>query len=145
MNVCINGNGDLKTAFGFDNSMEALDELYNLGNTIQEFSDSISSKTTSLIINAFNLNDYGNKYLNFKYYNSNGNDQNLISIIDEMNKYTKYDENTYQDVNNNYYDEMWSIYQININGYSYSNIIYSNHVSFNSKQLLCMIIRMKLI
>ena len=137
MNVCINGNGDLKTAFGFDNSMEALDELYNLGNTIQEFSDSISSKTTSLIINAFNLNDYGNKYLNFKYYNSNGNDQNLISIIDEMNKYTKYDENTYQDVNNNYYDEMWSIYKININNYTYSNIINSNQVSFNSKQLLC--------
>ena len=54
-----------------------------------------------------------------------------------MNKYTKYDEYTYQDVDNNYYDEMWSIYQININGYSYSNIINSNQVSFNSKQLLC--------
>ena len=137
MNVCINGNGDLKAAFGFDNSMEALDELYNLGNSIKEFSDSISSKTTSLIINAFNLNDYGNKYLNFKYYDSNGNEQNLYSIIDEMNKYTKYDENTYQDVDNNYYNEMWSIYQININGYSYSNTINSNQISFNSKQLLC--------
>ena len=137
MNICINGNGDLKSAFGFDNSMEALDELYNLGNTIKEFSDSISSKTTSLIINAFNLNDYEKKYLNFKYYDSNGNEQNLYSIIDEMNKYTKYDEYTYQDVDNNYYDEMWSIYQININGYSYSNIINSNQVSFNSKQLLC--------
>ena len=32
---------------------------------------------------------------------------------------------------------MWSIYQINKNGYSYSNIINSNQVSFNSKQLLC--------
>ena len=54
-----------------------------------------------------------------------------------MNKYTKYDEYTYQDVDNNYYDEMWSIYQININGYFYSNIINSNQVSFNAKQLLC--------
>ena len=32
---------------------------------------------------------------------------------------------------------MWSIYQININGYSYSNTINSNQISFNSKQLLC--------
>ena len=54
-----------------------------------------------------------------------------------MNKYTKYDEYTYQDVDNNYYDEMWSIYQINKNGYSYCNTINSNQVSFNSKQLLC--------
>ncbi len=30
----------------------------------------------------------------------------------------------------------WGVY-ININGYSYSNIINSNQVSFNSKQLLC--------
>ena len=53
MNICINRNGYLKSVFGFDNSIEALDELYNLGNTIKEFSDSFSSKSTSLIVNAF--------------------------------------------------------------------------------------------
>ena len=131
MNICINGNGDLKSAFGFDNSMEALDELYNLGNTIKEFSDSISSKTTSLIINAFN---------------SNGNVQNLYSISDEMNKYIKYDEYTYQDVDNNYYDEMWSIYQININGYSYCNIIIQiKFLLIQNNYYVYMIIGMKLI
>ena len=31
---------------------------------------------------------------------------------------------------------MWNIYKININNYSYSNIINSNQFSFNSKQLL---------
>ena len=133
MNICINGNGELKSVFEFDNSMEALDELYNLGNKIKKLSDFIFSKTTSLIINTFNLNDYEKQYLKY----SNGNEQNLCGIVDEMNKYTKYDEYTYQDVDNNYYDEMWSIYQININGYFYSNIINSNQVSFNSNQLLC--------
>ena len=73
INICINGNGELKSVFEFDNSMEALDELYNLGNTIKEFSDSFSSKSISLIINTFNLNDYEKKYLKY----SNGNEQNL--------------------------------------------------------------------
>ena len=59
-----------------------------------------------LTITAFQLLDYGNKYFNFKYYDSIGVDQNVYRIIDEMNKYTKCDSNTYQEQSINNYNEI---------------------------------------
>ena len=136
LNTCVNGNGDLKTAFGFDSSMNDLDELYHLGDKITEYLDNMSISGTSITIQAFQLLDYGNKYLNFKYYDASGNEKNVYSIVDEMNKYTKFDSKTYQDVTSNYYNEMWSISSTSIGGYTYYNTINNAQTSFNSKYLL---------
>ena len=135
LNVCVNGNGDLKKAFGFEKSMDDLDELYNLGDDIRKYQENITSKTSSLTISAFNLIDYKNKYLHFKYYDSSGNDQNLYSFVDEMNKYTKYDDKSYQIDSVNFYNEIWSIEKTS-NGYSYENVIDSSQTNYNSKKLL---------
>ena len=136
LNTCVNGNGDLKTAFGYDNSMNDLDELYHLGDKINEYLDTMTISSTPLTIQAFQLLDYGNKYLNFKYYDASGNEKNVYSIVDEMNKYTKYDSKTYQNVNSNYYNEMWSTSSTSISGYTYYNTINNAQTTFNSKYLL---------
>ena len=136
LNACVNGNGDLKSAFGFDSSMNDLDELYHLGDTLNDYLNDIPSTITPLTISSFQLLDYGNKYLNFKYYDSNGIDQNVYSIVDEMNKYTKYDSNTYQNQDSNYYNEMWSINSISTDGYSYYSTINNIQTPYNSKYLL---------
>ena len=136
LNTCVNGNGDLKEAFNFDSSMSDLDDLYHLGDTINEYSETIASQTTPVTITAFQLLDYGNKYLNFKYYDSSGVDQNVYRIVDEMNKYTKHDSNTYQDQSTNYYNEMWSTVSLSTEGYRYYNTINNMQTSYNSKYLL---------
>ena len=38
--------------------MDKLDELYNYGDDIRQFQSNISTKTTSLVISAFQINEY---------------------------------------------------------------------------------------
>ncbi len=120
LNVCINGNGDLKTAFGFDDSMDKLDELYNYGDDIRQFQSNISTKTTSLVISAFQINEYSTKYLNHKYVDLSGNDQNFDSFLEEMNKYiSKSGSTSYQSTSASIiYDDIFSKLKV-ANGYSY--------------------------
>ena len=119
LNVCINGNGDLKTAFGFDDSMDKLDELYNYGDDIRQFQSNISTKTTSLVISAFQINEYSTKYLNHKYVDLSGNDQNFDSFLEEMNKYiSKSGSTSYQSTSSPIYDDIFSKLKV-ANGYTY--------------------------
>ena len=54
LNTCLKGNGDLKVAFNFDISMSVLDELYNLVDTINEYSDIFAYQTPPVTIIHFN-------------------------------------------------------------------------------------------
>lgn len=96
INTCMNGNGDLSSAFNFDIITLSLNEIISLRNNFimskNEFKDLKESNTISLYENYLNI--YKEKYLSVIYYTQEteiGDVENLFNvntIIKELNDYS---------------------------------------------------------
>lgn len=151
MDVCLNGNGDLAAALGLIDSFDSIDNITEISDETED----IQQKTnkTSPVINYYKefLGNLSTNYLNFPYYNIEGQDVKEFNInerISEINRYVsgEYAENKQDSCSIN---ETWStsktnsIYTYNENYptpdsttryliYLYDNNLYNN-VSFDSR------------
>ena len=151
LDVCLNGNGDLAAALGLIDSFDSIDNITEISDETED----IQQKTnkTSPVINYYKefLGNLSTNYLNFPYYNIEGQDVKEFNInerISEINRYVsgEYAENKQDTCSIN---ETWStsktnsIYTYNENYptpdsttryliYLYDNNLYNN-VSFDSR------------
>jgi hypothetical protein len=134
LKVCIHGDGNLKEQLQIGDSMDQLDDLYSLQNEINTHKTTLSTHSTSLVIQQFNDKNYEKNFLDCNYFNNNNPSvqYNFNEWLDELNLYTQISTNSYQ----NHYNERWdkvTSYQ----GYTY--LTYSSleaRAAANSKQLL---------
>ncbi len=134
LKVCIHGDGNLKEQLQIGDSMDQLDDLYNLQNDINTHKTTLSTHSSSLVIQQFNEKNYQKNFLDCNYFNDGDRSvrYNFNEWLDELNLYTQISTNSYQ----NHYDERWdkvTSYQ----GYTY--LSYSTNIETavpNSKKLL---------
>ena len=134
LKVCIHGDGNLKEQLQIGDSMDQLDDLYSLQNEINTHKTTLSTHSTSLVIQQFNDKNYEKNFLDCNYFNNNNPSvqYNFNEWLDELNLYTQISTNSYQ----NHYNERWdkvTSYQ----GYTY--LTYSTNIetaAANSKKLL---------
>jgi hypothetical protein len=134
LKVCIHGDGNLKEQLKIGDSMDQLDDLYNLQNEINTHKTTLNSHSTSVVIQQFNEKNYEKNFLDCKYFNEDAptTQYNFIEWLDELNFYTQKSTNSYQD--SQYYDERWDKVT-SYTGYTYSSSNTENAAE-NSKKLL---------
>ena len=105
LKVCIHGDGNLKEQLQIGDSMDQLDDLYNLQNEINTHKTTLNSHSTSVVIQQFNEKNYQKNFLDCNYFNDGDRSvrYNFNEWLDELNLYTQISTYSYQ----NHYDERW--------------------------------------
>ena len=136
LKVCIHGDGNLKEQLKIGDSMDELDDLYNLQNEINTHQTTLNTHSTSEVIKQFNNKNYQKNFLDCNYFNNNNPSEqyNFIEWLDELNLYTQKSTNSFQA--SQYHDERWDKVT-SYTGYTYFPYSSSNDgAAENSKKLL---------
>jgi len=115
LNICVNGNGNLKEKLNLGNTMDQLNKLYALSDTLNNHIAAISDyKSSEVLKNTFPSStfNYDTRFLDCDYYKYNTNNKyNFIEWFDELNKYTSKVTGNKQltTSGNTVYDDHWGI------------------------------------
>ena len=138
LNICINGNGNLKDKLNLGNAMDSLNELLDLKETLNSHITTLSSHRNSEVISQFKSKNCGTKYFNedCQYFRTDSSPSQIYfnKWLDFLNKYTSKMEGNVQR-GPYFYDEYWGTTNSK-DGYTYSNAISNTLAPQNSKLLL---------
>ena len=139
LNICVNGDGNLKEKLNLGESMNDLQNLYSLYDTLNSHITTLSNyKQIEIIIDyEFTSKNYDKKFLDCKYYK--GDRESKIEFyfsnwFDILNAYTSRIHGNYQ-TGPLYYDEYWGI-KTSDYVYKYYNTLTNGQAEENSKYLL---------
>ena len=138
LNICVNGDGNLKEKLNLGVSMDDLNNLYSLYDTLNSHITTLSNHKQIEIINeVFTSKNYDKKFLDCKYYVGDRVPKYefyFSNWFDILNKYTSTNYGNYQ-TGPLYYDEYWGI-TTSQHGYEYYNTVSNAQANQNSKYLL---------
>jgi len=116
LNICVNGNGNLKEKLNLGNTMDQLNKLYALSDTLNNHIAAISDyKSSEVLKNTFPSStfNYDRRFLDCEYYEYAHTNHKYIfnEWFDELNKYTSKVTGNKQltTSGNTVYDDHWGI------------------------------------
>ena len=142
LNICVNGNGNLKEKLNLGNTMDQLNKLYALSDTLNNHIAAISDyKSSQVLKNTFPSStfNYDTRFLDCEYYECDNTNRKYYfnEWFDELNKYTSKINGNYQltTSGNTVYDDHWGITDT-YNGYIYFGTHSSDQADPTKKNLL---------
>ena len=140
LKICINGDGNLKYQLNLGDSMDQLNELYSLKDTLNSHITTLSTyKESKVIKDVFTSKNYDVKFLDCNYYKGDSTSTPKAKYdFDEwftfLNKYTSKVSGNVQN-GPIFYDEFWGK-TTSKSGYTYYNTVSNTKAQQNTKYLL---------
>ncbi len=138
LNICVNGDGDLREKLNIGETIDDLSNLYSLYETLNEHITTLSNyKQIKIIDEEFTSKNYDKKFLDCKYYVGDSDPEYEFDFrywFQILNQYTSRIGGNYQ-TGPYYYDEYWDKTTSNY-GYTYYNIVSNFQAEEYSRYLL---------